>query len=171
MSPQPTLLFRYLDTTWWPRDWLCDWRVIRSVKEHRGAQPAQLFGDSVWWVDAAQYLQVTLDSQLTWSIGIHQVGKYAAQRLDMLGRLLAMSGYLILSMVACSCSILKSDVLTDARKLHVLKSQCLSVAPNACLYLRNKQIEENLATPFFADHFGELEGTGADQGMIRVVWV
>jgi hypothetical protein len=43
-------------------------------------RPVQLF-----WVDAARYLGVILDTRLTWSSHIDQVRKKAAQRLGVLG--------------------------------------------------------------------------------------
>jgi len=114
------------------------------------------------------YLRVTLDTQLTWSIDIHQIGKKAAQRLGMPGRLFNISGQFIPSLVAYTCCIWKSAARAHARKLQVPKSKCIRIAPNVSWYLSNKQIHENLAVPVFPDQFGNLEGTWTSQGMMTV---
>jgi len=112
------------------------------------------------------YLRVTLGAQLTWSIDIHQIGKKAAERLGMPGRLFSISGQLIPSMVAYACCIWKSAACTHVRKLQVPKSECFRIVPNASWYLSNKQHQENSAVPIFADHFGNLEGSWAGQGIM-----
>ena len=136
---------------------------VKTARHIQRPLPVLLFADPVQWVDAGQCLRVTLDTQLTWSIDTHKIGKKAAQRLGMLGPLLnIISGQLIPSMVAYACSMWKSVARTHVRKLQMLKSRCLP------WYLSNKQIQGNLAVPFFADHFGNFEGTCADHGMTVV---
>ena len=107
------------------------------------------------------YLRVTLDTQLTWSIDIHQIGKKAAQRQVMPGRLFSISSELIPSMVAYTCCVWKSAARSHVRKLQIPKSKCFGIGPNASWYLSKKQIQENLAVPVFADQFGNLEGNWA----------
>jgi hypothetical protein len=48
----------------------------------------QFLGEPIQWVETARYLGVTLDTQLTWSAHVNQVGKKAARRLGVLGPLL-----------------------------------------------------------------------------------
>jgi hypothetical protein len=45
-------------------------------------------GEPLQCVESARYLGVTLDTQLTWSVHVNQVGKKAAERLGVLGSLL-----------------------------------------------------------------------------------
>jgi hypothetical protein len=111
---------------------------------------------------------VTLDTQLTWSALVNQVGKKAAQRLDVLGPLLnRRSGLsvrndvllykqLIRPMVDYACPILRSAARSHVRKLQVLQSKCLRIATNAPWYVSNRQIYEHLGIPFFADHIRAL---------------
>jgi hypothetical protein len=41
-------------------------------------------GEAIQWVDIAQCLGITLDTQLTWSAQVNQVGKKAAHRFRFL---------------------------------------------------------------------------------------
>jgi hypothetical protein len=43
------------------------------------------FREPIQWVQRARYLGVTLDTRLTWSARVNQVGKRGAQRLSVLG--------------------------------------------------------------------------------------
>jgi hypothetical protein len=54
----------------------------RRIQKPRAAQ---FLGEPIQWVETARYLGVTLDTQLTWSAHVNQVGKEAAQRLGVLG--------------------------------------------------------------------------------------
>jgi hypothetical protein len=111
---------------------------------------------------------VTLDTQLTWSAHVNQVGKKAAQRLGMLGPLLnRRSGLsvkngvlfykqLIRPMVDYTCPIWRSAARRHVRKLQVLQSKCVRIATNAPWYVSNRQIHEDLGIPFFADHIRAL---------------
>jgi hypothetical protein len=76
--------------------------------------------------------------------------------------------------------------LDTLRKLQVLQSKCLLIATNASWYVGNRQVNEDLGIPFFADqiraptesfeskladagtpYFGNLEGTCTDQGLTK----
>jgi hypothetical protein len=107
---------------------------------------------------------VTLDTQLTWSAHVNQVGKKAAQRLGVLGPLLdRRSGMsvrngvllykqLIRPMMDYACPIWRSTARSHVRKLEVLQSKCLRIATNAYWYVSNRRIHEDLGIPFYADH-------------------
>jgi hypothetical protein len=111
---------------------------------------------------------VTLDTQLTWSAHVNQVGKKAAQRSGVLGPLLnRRSGLsvrngvllyrqLIRPMMDYACPIWRSAARIHIRKLQVLQSKCLLIATNAPWYVSNSQIHEDLVIPFFADHIRAL---------------
>jgi hypothetical protein len=51
-------------------------------------RPVQLFGEPIQWAETAWYLAITLDTWLTWSVNINQVGRKAFERLGVLGPLL-----------------------------------------------------------------------------------
>jgi hypothetical protein len=61
--------------------------TIRSIQRPK---PKQVLGEPVAWFETAEYLGMTLDTRLTWSAHINQVGRKAAQRLSVLGPLLNM---------------------------------------------------------------------------------
>jgi hypothetical protein len=48
-------------------------------------RPVTLFREPIQWVDTTPYLGVTLDTRLTWSPHVEQIGKKTAQRMGMLG--------------------------------------------------------------------------------------
>jgi hypothetical protein len=100
-SRQPALLVRYLETYLSDLDrWLSEWMITINVSkrsamlfakaDRRIPKPrsAQLFGESIHWVDDARYLGVTFGKRLTLSKHIIQARKEAAQRLGTLGPLL-----------------------------------------------------------------------------------
>jgi hypothetical protein len=192
-SCSPLLLVSYLETYLNRLElWLRDWRIainvskctmVLSAKTTRHIQrprPVQLFGEPIKWVDTAQYLGVTLDTWLTWSMHVNQVGRNAAQRLGMLGPLLNRSGLsikngvllykqLIRPIMDYACPIWRSAAHTHVRKLQVLQSKCLHVANNAPWYVSNRQIHNDLVIPFFANHIRALTESYADAGN-PLVW-
>jgi len=100
-SHKPTLLVSYLES--YLKDlqrWLSEWRIAINVSkstaiifERAGrrfiqARLVKLFGEPIEWVDTTRYLEVTLDTRLTWSPHIDQVRKRTAQRMGMLGSFL-----------------------------------------------------------------------------------
>jgi hypothetical protein len=111
---------------------------------------------------------VTLDTQLTWSAQINQVGKEAAQGLGVLGPLrnrksdlsvrsgVLLYKQLIRPMMDYACLIWRSAACSHVRKLQVLQSKWLRIATNAPWYVSNRQIHEDFGIPFFADHIRPL---------------
>ena len=98
-SRKPELLVSYLESYLSDLErWLKEWRIAINVSKSTAmlftrrriqkSRPVQLFGEPIAWVDAARYLGVILDTQLTWSSHIDQVRKKAAQRMGVLGPLL-----------------------------------------------------------------------------------
>jgi hypothetical protein len=160
----------------WLRDWTIAINVTKStavlfVKAARRIQKpraVQFLGKSIQWVETARNLGVTLDTQLTLSAHVNQVGKNAAQRLGVLALLLnKRSGLsvtngvllykqLIRPMMDCACPIWRSAGRTHVRKLQVIQSKCLRIATNTPWYVSNRQIHEDLEIPFFADHIRAL---------------
>jgi hypothetical protein len=141
-SRSPSLLVGYLETYLDRLErWLRDWRIVINVSkstavlfvkaETRIQKPrAVLFlGQPIQWVETARYLGVTLDTQLTWSAHVNQVGKKAVQRLSVLGPLLnRRSGlsvrngvllykHLISPMMDYACPIWRSAAHSHVRKL------------------------------------------------------
>jgi hypothetical protein len=97
----PSLLVVYLEAYLgrlerWLRDWRKAVKVSKSiavlfVKAARRVQkprPVDFFGELIQWTETARHLGVTLDTQLTWSAHVNQLGKKAAQILGELGPLL-----------------------------------------------------------------------------------
>jgi hypothetical protein len=115
-------------------------------------RPEQFLGEPMHWVERARYLEVTLDTQLSWSAHVNQVGKKAAQILGLLGPLLnRRSGLsvrngvllykqLIRPIMDYACPIWRFAVRSHVRKLQVLQSKCLRIATKAPWYVRNSQI-------------------------------
>jgi hypothetical protein len=105
---------------------------------------------------------VTLDTQLTWSAHVFQMGMKAAQRLDILGPFLNRESglsvrnvvmlykQLIRPMMDYACLLWRSAVRSHVRKLQVLQSKCLRIATNAPWFVSNRQIDRDLRNPFFA---------------------
>jgi hypothetical protein len=128
----------------------------------------QFLGEPVEWVETKRFLEVTLDTQLTWSAHVNQVGKKAAQRLGVLGPLLnrrsgrsVRNGVLLYKqrtrpMMDYACPIWRSAARSNVRKLQVLQSKCLRIATDARWYVSNRQIHDDLWIPFFADHVEAL---------------
>jgi hypothetical protein len=93
----PVLLVRYLETYLNRLEhWLQNWIAIsvskstavlfaKTTRRIQGPRPPQLFGQPIQWVETARYLEITLDTRLTWSAHVYQVGKKAAKRLCVLG--------------------------------------------------------------------------------------
>jgi hypothetical protein len=128
----------------------------------------EFFGEQIKWVETERYLGVTLDTPLTWSAHVNQVGKNAAERLGVICPLLnrrsgvfIRNGLLLYKQLICPmmdyrCPIWRSGASSHVRKLHVLQSKCLRIAVNAPWYISNRQIHENLGIPFFADNMRAL---------------
>jgi hypothetical protein len=60
---------------------------VKAARRIQKPRPVQFLGEPIQWVKTARYLMVTLDTQLTWSAHVNQVGKKAAQKLGVLGTL------------------------------------------------------------------------------------
>jgi hypothetical protein len=144
-SRSPSLLVGYLEAYLGRlerrlRDWSIAINVSKStavlfVKTARRVQKpraVQFLGEPVEWVKTAKYLGVTLDTQLTWSAHVNQVGKKAAERLGVFGTLLnRRSGLfvrngvllykqLIRPVMDYACPIWRSAARSQARKLQVV---------------------------------------------------
>jgi hypothetical protein len=136
-------------------------KTTRCVQRPR---PPQLFGEPIQWVEAARYLEVTLDTQLAWSAHINQVRKKAAQRLGLLSppsqqeewpvhqkwRTALQAAYPSHDEIRMPYPAVRCQH-THINKLQVLQSKCLRIATNAPWYVGNKQIHKDLRIPFFAD--------------------
>jgi hypothetical protein len=180
-SRDPSLLVGYLEAYLRRLElWLRSWRIAinvskstsvlfaKTARSARQPRPVQFLGEPIQWVQIARYLGVTLDTRLTWSAHVNQVRKRAAQRLGMLGPLLIRrSGLsvgngvllykqLIRPRMDYACPIWRSAARSHVRKLQVLQSKCLLIAANAPWYVGNRQINEDLGIPFFADHITAL---------------
>jgi hypothetical protein len=180
-SRKPSLLDIYLES--YLNDlqrWLSKWRIAINVSKssalifaragRRFIQPrtVTLFGEPIEWVETTRYLGVTLDKRLTWSPHIVQVRKRTAQRMGMQGPLLnrksdlsARNGVLLYKqlirpMMDYACPAWRSAVRSHVRRLQVLQSKCLHLAPGATWYVSNMQIHEDLGVPLFADHIRAL---------------
>jgi hypothetical protein len=130
----------------WLRDWGIAINVLKSTavlfakttRRVQGLRPPQLFGEPIQWVESARYLEVTLDTRLTWSAHINQVRKKAAQRLGLLSPILNRSGVsirngvllykqLIRPVMEYACPIWRSAAHTHINKLQVLQSIVLAL--------------------------------------------
>jgi hypothetical protein len=159
--------------------WIWDWRIainvskstaILFVKAARRIQKSRPSAVSRRANTVGRNSTVTLDTHLTWSAHVNQVGKKVAQRLGVLGSLLnRRSGLfirngilfykkLIRPMMDYTCPIWRSAARSHVWKLQVLQSKCLRIATNAPWYVSNRQIHEDLGNPFFADHIRALTG-------------
>jgi hypothetical protein len=129
--------------------WLRDWRIaingskstsvlfVKTARRIHKPRAVQFFGEPKERVKTARYLGVTLDTQLTWSAHVNQVGNKAAQRLGLLGPLLnRRSGLsvrnrvllykkLIRPMMGYSHPIWRSAARSHILKLQVLQSKCI----------------------------------------------
>jgi hypothetical protein len=176
----PSLLFGYLEAYLGRLErWLRDWRIVISVSKNTAVlfvktaicmqNPQQCsFSESQYSGSKPRYLGVTLDTQLTWSAHVNQVGKKATQRLGVLGPLLnRRSGLSVRSGVLLCIQLIrptlnyaypirKSAARSHVRKLKVFQSKCLRIATSAPWYVSNRQIHEDSGTPFFADHIRAL---------------
>jgi hypothetical protein len=118
-----------------------DWRIainvskstavlfVKAARRIQKPRAVQFLREPIQWVETARYLGVTLDTQLTWSAHVNQVGKKAAQRLGVLGPLLnRRSGLsvrngvllykqLIHPMMDYACPIWRSTACSHVRKL------------------------------------------------------
>jgi hypothetical protein len=100
-SRSPSLLVGYLEAYLGRLErWLRDWRIAINVTKSTAVlfvkaatriqkfRAVQFLGEPIQWVETARYLGVTLDTQLTWSAHVNQMGKKAAQRMGVPGPLL-----------------------------------------------------------------------------------
>jgi hypothetical protein len=100
-SRKSALLTRYLETSLSDLErWLREWKISINISKNNAMlfakaawriarpRPVQFQGQPIEWVDTARYLDVTLDSRLTWWRHVVQVRKKASQRIGVLGCLL-----------------------------------------------------------------------------------
>jgi hypothetical protein len=96
-SRSPLLLVGYLEAYLGRLErWLWDWRIDLNVSEStsvlfvkatgriQNPRAVKFLGEPMQWEEAAKYFRVTLDTQLTSSAHVNQVGKKAAQRFGVL---------------------------------------------------------------------------------------
>jgi hypothetical protein len=146
--------------------WLWDWRISINVSKSTAMlftarriqrpRPIQFLGEPIAWVETAPYLEVTLDTWLSWSAHINQVGRKEVQRLSAVGPLrnrksslsigngVLLHKQLICPMMYYACPVWRSAARRHVRKLQVLQSKCLRIATNATWYVGNKHIHEDL---------------------------
>ena len=93
-SRKPTLLVSYLRSYLKNlKRWLSDWKIAINVSKSTAiifARAGRRFIQPrpIEWFDTTRYLEVSLDTRLTWSPHIDQVRKRNAQRMGMLGPVL-----------------------------------------------------------------------------------
>jgi hypothetical protein len=63
---------------------------------------------------------------------------------------------LIRPLMDYTCPVGRSAACTHVRRLQVLQSKCLRLVTGTPWYLSNKQIQEDLGVPLFADHIRAL---------------
>ena len=63
---------------------------------------------------------------------------------------------LIRPLMDCACIAWRSAARSHVRKLQVLQSKCLRLVSGAPWYVSNRQINEDLGVPLFADHVRSL---------------
>jgi hypothetical protein len=197
-SRSPLLLVSYLETYLNRLElWLRNCRIAINVSKSTAVlfanttrhiqrpMPVQLFGEPIQMVDTGRYLGVTLNTRLTWSAHVNQVGRKAAQRLGVLGTLhnrksgiSIKNGVLLYKqlnrpIMGYAFPIWRSAAHTHVRKLHVLQSKYLRIATNAPWYVSNRQIHDDLGILFFPDHIRALtesfDSKSADAGN-PLVW-
>jgi hypothetical protein len=176
-SRSPSLLVTYLEAYLCRLEhWLRDWRIainaskstavlfVKAARRIQEPRAVQFLGEPIKWVETARCLEVTIDSQLTWSAHVNQVGKKPAERLGVLGPLLkrrsglyVINGVLLYKqfirpMMDYACPIWRSAARSHVRKQQVSQSKCLRIATIVPWYVSNSQIQEDLGIPFFADH-------------------
>jgi hypothetical protein len=176
-SRSPSLLVGYIEAYLGRLErCLRDWRIainvskstavlfVKAARRIQKPRAVQFLGEPIQWVETARHLGVTLDTQLTWSTHVNQVGKKAAQRLGVLGPLLnrrsglsVRNGVLLYKqfirpMMDYACPISRSAARSYVRKLQVLQYKCLRIATKAAWYVGNRQIHRDLGIPFLADH-------------------
>jgi hypothetical protein len=180
MSRSPSLLVSYLETYLGRLEyWLRDWRIavnvsnsaalllVKTARHVQNPRAVQFFGKPIQWVETARYLWIILDSHLTWSSHVNQMGK-AAERLGVLSPLfdrksglsvrnsVLLYKQLIRLMMDYAFPTWRSAAFSHVRKLQVLRSKCLRIATNAPWCVSNRQIHEDLGNSFFADHIRAL---------------
>jgi hypothetical protein len=133
------------------------WRIPRPRR-------VQFLGVPIECVDTARYLEVTLNSLLTWRPHIVQVRKKASQRLGVLGSLpsrrrglsirneVLLYKQLIRPMMDYACPIWRFAARSYVKQLQAVHSKCLRIAPGTGLYISKGLIHENLGVSFFGVH-------------------
>jgi hypothetical protein len=180
-SRKSTLLVSYLDAYLKElQRWLTEWGIAINVSKTTAiifaragrrfiqTRAVTLFGEPIEMDDTTRYLVVNLDTRLTWSPHIDQVGNGAAQRLGMLGPVLKRKSdlsvrngvllykQLIRPMMDYACPTCISAARCNVRKMQVLQTKCLRLATGAPWYISNKQTHEGLGVPLFSDHIRAL---------------
>jgi hypothetical protein len=126
-SQGPSLLVCYLEATLGTLDvWLQEWRFpinaskstalpfVKATRRIQIPRKLQFLGEPIQWVETFPYLGVPLDTQLTWSAHINQMGKKAAQRLGVLVSLLNRRSVLSVRNGVLLCRQLSSHVMDYA---------------------------------------------------------
>jgi hypothetical protein len=122
----------------------------------------------------------TLDGQFNLLAHVNQTEKRAIQTLAVLDPLLnSTSGLSVSNTVLlykqlirltthCACPIWRSAACSQVQKLQVLQPKCLCIATDAACYVGNRQIQEDLGIPSFADRIraltDSLDPKSADAG-------
>jgi hypothetical protein len=106
--------------------------MLFTTRRIQRPRPIQFLGELIAWVETARYLGVTLDTRLTWSAHINQVGRKVAQRLGVLGPRLnrrrglsIRNGVLLYKQIISpvmdyACLVWRSAARSHVRKLQVL---------------------------------------------------
>jgi hypothetical protein len=175
-SCSPSLLVGYLVAYLGRLErWLRHWRIainaskstavlfVKAARRIQKPRAVQFLGEPIQWFETAQYLGVTLDTQLTWSVHVNQVGRKAAQRFGMLGPLLnrrsglsVRNGVLLYKHLIRPMSDLEVRCPQPRPEAASDKSKSLRIATKAPWRVSNRQIHEDLGTPFFADRIRAL---------------
>jgi len=158
--------------------WLCEWRIAINVSRSTAIifaragrrfiqpRPVTFFGEPIQWVDTTRYLDVTLDTRLTWSPHIDQVRKRATERMSMLGPLLnrksdlsVRNGVLLYKQLIRPTMNYACPTWRSAARTHVHPGVTIQVS--SPLYwvpwcVRNRKIQEDRCVPLFAGHVRAL---------------
>jgi hypothetical protein len=126
-----------------PERWLRDWRIainvskstavllVKTARRIQKSRASQILGEPIKWVETARYLGVTVDTQLTWSAQVNQVGKKVAKIFGVLDLLVSKRSGLSFRNGVLLYKHLRSASLSHVGKLQALQSKCLLIATNA----------------------------------------